>query len=240
MRRTRRMTSGERWELGLFLTMLIVGCLCLTAILSLNSVPRIFAWSVADDGAGNAGGREGRAVESRIEPLALPLEAAAIEPLARPSFLPVPLSFEDVPLPKVVVDPAPAARLKKATKPPAPAVETKTYNGQKYRFVKTLKLRVTAYAPDPRCTFPYPGTTTASGLSVKTNGGKLVAADTTLISLHSLVVVPGYAGGTAVPVLDRGGAIKGARLDVLLPTFATAKNWGSRMLEVKVYAPVGK
>ncbi len=122
--------------------------------------------------------------------------------------------------------------------PKNPKPEIKSFNGQKYRFVKTIKLRVTAYAPDVRCTWPFPGTTTASGMSVKTNGGRLVAADTALIPLHSLVSVPGYAGGSAVPVLDRGGAIKGSRLDILLPTFDQAKNWGSKTLEVKVYQPI--
>jgi 3D (Asp-Asp-Asp) domain-containing protein len=73
---------------------------------------------------------------------------------------------------------------------------------------------------------------------VKTNRGRLVAADTNLIPMHALVSVPGYSSGAPVPVLDRGGAIKGHRLDVLLPTFDKARDWGSRMLEVKVYMPV--
>jgi 3D (Asp-Asp-Asp) domain-containing protein len=119
-----------------------------------------------------------------------------------------------------------------------PVQDIRYYNGRKYRYVRTLKLRVTAYAPDARCCWPYPGTTTASGLSVKTNRGRLVAADTNLIPMHALVSVPGYSSGAPVPVLDRGGAIKGHRLDVLLPTFDKARDWGSRMLEVKVYMPV--
>jgi 3D (Asp-Asp-Asp) domain-containing protein len=112
------------------------------------------------------------------------------------------------------------------------------YRGGGYRLVRTLTLRVTAYAPDPRCTFPFDGKTTASGLPVTTNSGRLAAADTSLIPLHSLVIVPGYARGAAVPVLDRGGAIKGRRLDVLLPTYEKAKSWGVRILEVKIYAPI--
>ena len=71
-----------------------------------------------------------------------------------------------------------------------------------------------------------------------TNGGRLVAADTSVIPLHALVKVPGYAGGSAVPVLDRGGAIKGNRLDVLLPTYEKAKAWGVRYVEVKIYQQV--
>ena len=115
--------------------------------------------------------------------------------------------------------------------------DIQVYGGREYRFVKTLTLRVTAYAPDPRCTFPYDGKTTASGLPVTTNGGHLVASDPAIIPMHWLVVVPGYADGHAVPVLDRGGAIKGNRLDVLLPTFERAKSWGVRTLQVRVYRP---
>jgi 3D (Asp-Asp-Asp) domain-containing protein len=118
--------------------------------------------------------------------------------------------------------------------------DVRLYRGKQYRFVKTLSLRVTAYAPDPRCTYPYDGTTTASGLPVTTNGGRLVASDPAVIPLHWLVVVPGYAGDRAVPVLDRGGAIKGHRLDVLLLTFEQAKSWGVRTLDVRVYQPVPK
>jgi 3D (Asp-Asp-Asp) domain-containing protein len=125
-----------------------------------------------------------------------------------------------------------------ATATPAKVVEIKIYQGQKYRFVKTMVLRVTAYAPDRRCTFPYDGTTTASGLSVKTNGGHLVAADTAVIPMHALVIVPGYAHNAPVPVLDRGGAIQGHRLDVLLPTYNQAQAWGVRMLTVKIYEPL--
>src|SRR5207244_1239031 len=83
-------------------------------------------------------------------------------------------------------------------------------------------------APDPRCCWPYAGTTTASGQPVTTNGGKLVAADTGVIPMYSLVSVPGYAGTAGVPVLDRGGAIKGNRLDVVLPTDGRGKAWRIR------------
>lgn len=113
-----------------------------------------------------------------------------------------------------------------------------TYRGQSFRYVRTLTLRVTAYAPDRRCCAPYDGKTTASGLPVSTNGGHLVAADTALIPLHYLVLVPGYANDTPVPVLDRGGAIKGHRLDVLLPSYSQAQKWGVRTLEIQVYQPV--
>jgi 3D (Asp-Asp-Asp) domain-containing protein len=63
----------------------------------------------------------------------------------------------------------------------------------------------------------------------------MVAADRALMPFGTLVSVPGYHGGMPVPVLDRGGAIKGERLDVLLPTHAQALAWGKRTVEVTVW-----
>ncbi len=125
-----------------------------------------------------------------------------------------------------------------AMSPVAAKPDIQIYGGREFRYRATLTLRVTAYASDPRCTHPYDGKTTASGLPVTTNGGHLVAADTDVIPMHSVVVVPGYAQGRAVPVLDRGSAIKGHRLDVLLPTYERAREWGVRTLRVRIYEPV--
>jgi 3D (Asp-Asp-Asp) domain-containing protein len=75
---------------------------------------------------------------------------------------------------------------------------------------------------------------------VHTNAGRLVAADTHIIPFHCLVSVPGYDNSRPVPVLDRGGAIRGYRLDVLQPTFQRASNWGSRLLYVRVFRPVAE
>jgi len=231
MRRSRRLTTAERWELGLFLSFLIVTCLCLAATLDLNAVPRLFA--------ANPQASTSLSPASPQQELLIPPFETAPAPLT----MALPQAALPLPADPAAVAPAipPRPQPVKAVAKSAPAKaqpETKTYKGQKYRYVKTVTLRVTAYAADPRCTWPYPGTTTASGLSVKTNGGKLVAADPSLIPLHSLVVVPGYAADAAVPVLDTGGAIKGRRLDVLLPSFDIAKQWGSKNLEVKVYEPI--
>ncbi|MGC8624114.1 MAG: 3D domain-containing protein [Phycisphaerae bacterium] len=114
------------------------------------------------------------------------------------------------------------------------------YHGRRYIYWKTFDLRVTSYAPDKKCCWPYAGTTTASGESVWTNDGHLVAADTRLIPLHCMVRVPGYDYDRPVPVLDRGGAIHGYRLDVLAPTFWSAQHWGVKFLAVRVYRPVAR
>lgn len=224
MRRTRRMTTGERWELGLFLTMLIVGCLLLTALLNLRSMPKAMAWKNSNPAAGGA------ASATLPAPQVIP-QVDYSQPLVTVQIPgPLPSSIEQM-------IPAPV-ELPPVVQKPKALTDIRTLNGKNYRYLKTLRLRVTAYAPDPRCTFPYPGTTTATGASVRTNGGRLVAADPSLIAMHSLVVVPGYAASSGVPVLDTGGAIKGYRLDVLMPTFAQAQAWGSKMLEVKVYSSV--
>ena len=75
----------------------------------------------------------------------------------------------------------------------------------------------------------------ASGYSVRTNGMRLVAADTTLLPFGSMLSIPGYDDGMIVPVLDRGGAIKGNRLDVLFPTHEQALQWGVQHLDVTIW-----
>jgi len=62
-----------------------------------------------------------------------------------------------------------------------------------------------------------------------------VAADPRVLPLGSLVSVPGYDGGSVVPVLDTGGAIKGNRLDVLYPTHEVAVLWGVQEIDVTVW-----
>jgi len=73
----------------------------------------------------------------------------------------------------------------------------------------------------------------ASGKPVTANGGRFVAADRAL-PFNTLVRVPGYADGEAVPVLDRGGAICGDRLDVFFPSHGEALNWGVRWLDIQI------
>ena len=94
---------------------------------------------------------------------------------------------------------------------------------------------VTAYSPDARSCGKFADNITASGYSVWTNGMKLAAADTRLLPFGSILTVTGYNDGQPVPVLDRGGAIKGYRLDLLYPTHEAALQWGARWIEVKVW-----
>lgn len=111
----------------------------------------------------------------------------------------------------------------------------RTFNGLAIRKVKTMRMLVTAYSPDARSCGNSADNITASGYSVWTNGMKMVAADTRLLPFGSIITVPGYDGGNPVPVMDRGGAIKGMRLDVLYPTHEAARVWGKQWLDVEVW-----
>lgn len=118
---------------------------------------------------------------------------------------------------------------------PVEEQEVATFNGRPLRAVRELTMKVTAYSPDARSCGKWADGNTASGYSVWTNGMKLVAADTDLLPFHSIVSIPGYHGGRPVPVLDRGGVIKGNRLDVLYPTHERALEWGVQDLTVTVW-----
>jgi 3D (Asp-Asp-Asp) domain-containing protein len=113
--------------------------------------------------------------------------------------------------------------------------EIRWFNNRPIRPVKTVRMLVTAYSPDEQSCGEWADGYTASGYSVWTNGMKLVAADTSILPFGSLVSIPGYDGGEVVPVLDRGGAIKGNRLDVLYPTHERARVWGAQRLEVTIW-----
>ena len=123
----------------------------------------------------------------------------------------------------------------------AAQVELRWFNGRPVRPARTVTMLVTAYSPDERSCGNHADGITASGYSVWTNGMKLVAADTSVLPFGSLVSVPGYGKGDSdgdgeiVPVLDRGGKIKGHRLDVLYSTHEIARKWGAQKLEVTVW-----
>lgn len=95
-------------------------------------------------------------------------------------------------------------------------------------------MEVTAYCPCKICCGRQAHGVTASGKSVRHNGGRFVAADTALLPFGTRVSVPGYHEGTPVPVIDTGGDINGHRLDVFFRTHAAAEEWGRQMLRVRV------
>ena len=88
--------------------------------------------------------------------------------------------------------------------------------------------RVTAYCPGACCCGEYADGITASGAPAR---GKLVAAPSE-VPFGKWIYIPGYSD-EPVEVLDRGGAIKGKRLDVLFPTHEEALIWGVQYLRVR-------
>ncbi len=111
-----------------------------------------------------------------------------------------------------------------------------TFNGRPLRPVRTIEMEVTAYSPDERSCGEWADGMTASGYSVETDGGRLVAADTDVLPFGAIVTVPGYHDEAPVRVLDRGGAIRGKRLDLLMPTHEQALQWGRQTVEITVWA----
>ena len=123
-----------------------------------------------------------------------------------------------------------------STAPRVSMVSGRHFDGRPVVPIRTLRMRVTAYSPDERSCGRHADGITASGYSVETNGGHMVAADKRWFRFGSLVSIPGYADGQIVPVLDRGGAIKGNRLDVLYPTHERACAWGVQYIYVTEWA----
>ncbi|MFM9959105.1 MAG: 3D domain-containing protein [Phycisphaerales bacterium] len=109
------------------------------------------------------------------------------------------------------------------------------FDGRPIRPKKTIIMTVTGYSPDARSCGDSADGRTATNHSVWTNGMNLVAADPRLLPYGSLVSVPGYASSDVVPVLDCGGAIKGARLDLLYPSHEHALQWGVKRVKVTVW-----
>lgn len=109
------------------------------------------------------------------------------------------------------------------------------FNGRPVKPIKRIWMTVTAYSPDAHSCGDSADDITASNHHVFTNAHRLVAADTRLLPLGSMLSIPGYDEGRIVPVLDRGGAIKGTRLDVLYATHEQARKWGVQRLPVTVW-----
>ena len=99
--------------------------------------------------------------------------------------------------------------------------------------LRIIRMEVTAYCPCTKCCGENAQGLTASGHDISYNNSRFVAADTDRLPFGTKLVIPGYAGG-AVEVIDRGGAIKGNKLDVFFPTHEEALQWGRQWIDVTV------
>jgi len=97
---------------------------------------------------------------------------------------------------------------------------------------QTVRMRVTAYCTCSICCGRSADGITASQYKIRP-GDKFVAADRKF-RFGTRMIVPGYNGGNPIKVLDRGGKIRGDRLDVFFPSHRVAKKWGVRYLDVQV------
>lgn len=97
---------------------------------------------------------------------------------------------------------------------------------------ESIEMRVTAYCPCSICCGEYSDGVTACGHKIQP-GDTFVAAGKRF-SFYTEMLIPGYSNSRPVKVLDRGGAIKGNRLDVFFATHQEALEWGVQYLKVNV------
>lgn len=75
---------------------------------------------------------------------------------------------------------------------------------------------------------------TASGTRARPG---VIAADTNLFAIGTIMYVPGYGWGR---VEDTGGAIKGYHIDLYFTAHDTAKQWGVQKKEIKFWRPANQ
>ena len=90
---------------------------------------------------------------------------------------------------------------------------------------------VTAYCQEKCCCGQWSDGVTASGHKIQP-GDKFVAASEEF-PFSTIFDIPGYG---KVECLDRGGAIKGSRLDLYFDDHQAARQWGVQVLNVKITA----
>ncbi|KMM60066.1 peptidoglycan-binding protein [Bacillus glycinifermentans] len=118
----------------------------------------------------------------------------------------------------------PAAPVQK----PAAKKEAVSQSNTSQNAVKELTVTATAYTANDGGMSGI----TKTGINLKANkNAKVIAVDPNVIPLGSKVHVEGYGVATAG---DTGGAIKGNKIDVFVPSKSDARNWGVKTVKVKV------
>ena len=94
--------------------------------------------------------------------------------------------------------------------------------------VKTFKVTATAFTANCKgCSG-----ITSTGFNLKKNpDAKIIAVDPKVIPLGTKVWVEGYGEAIAA---DKGGSIKGNKIDVFMSSNKKATNWGRRTVTVKI------
>jgi len=97
---------------------------------------------------------------------------------------------------------------------------------------QVVQMRVTGYCPCSQCCGAFSDGITANNHHIQP-GDTFVAADRSY-QFGTEMVIPGYNTGQPVEVTDRGGAIKGNRLDLFFHTHQEALQWGVQHLDVLI------
>ncbi|WP_144463515.1 LysM peptidoglycan-binding and 3D domain-containing protein [Siminovitchia fortis] len=150
-----------------------------------------------------------------VQGSAVPVQTEAVNTVSeQPAPAPAP---ESEPAPQPAPEPEPAQA-------PAPAEKEVSASPQG----KEMTVTATAYTASCNgCSG-----VTATGIDLRANPGqKVIAVDPSVIPLGSKVFVEGY--GTAIAG-DTGGAIKGNKIDVFVPSKSEAMNFGVKTVKIKV------
>ncbi|HQR39345.1 MAG TPA: 3D domain-containing protein [Blastocatellia bacterium] len=105
---------------------------------------------------------------------------------------------------------------------PIPTATDTVANGVNDTRVNTSTFRATAYCLKGQ---------TAAGVSVRRG---IIAADPKVLPLGSVVRIHAGDYSGIYTVMDTGGAIRGQRIDIYIPTRAEAVRFGSRKVKVEV------
>jgi len=109
--------------------------------------------------------------------------------------------------------------------------ETKVANEPSEQW-QTVRMRVTGYCACRRCCGKFADGITACGHKIR-RGDAFVAADRRY-SFGTQMIVAGYNDGKPIKVLDRGGAIRGNKLDLFFHSHKEAQKWGVQYIDVEV------
>lgn len=116
------------------------------------------------------------------------------------------------------------------TSPPVEVPEVKEEKVEVEEAQVANELTVTATAYTAYC--PGCSGTTAYGIDLRSNPNqKVIAVDPKIIPLGTKVWVEGYGEAIAG---DTGGAIKGHKIDVFIPSYDSAMEWGVKKVKLKV------
>ncbi|WHY66381.1 3D domain-containing protein [Neobacillus sp. SuZ13] len=115
-----------------------------------------------------------------------------------------------------------------ASKPVAKKAKTTTTSSKKPKVVKTITVSATAYTANCKnCSG-----ITALGLNLKKNPKlKVISVDPKVIKLGTKVYVEGYGYAIAG---DTGGAIRGKKIDIFVPSYKKAIQWGRKTVKVQI------